>query len=219
MSLLKTMTNMQSTGIMKIAMLMFGLLPGLGMIATAPESWSHIDTKSGVAMYERWVHLQNDVDVKERKGEMTIRGNARDVLKVISDPAKTKLWMSRVTDAYLIRKVSDQAWYTYTCFSLPWPFNNRDMVSLTTLKDNSDHTSFIIEMTSRETTIPVKPKATRMNNYKATWEIRKMSENYTKITLSAVSFNPPEYPRFVQDKIMRGTFMENMQNLKGLLEK
>ena len=93
------------------------------------------------------------------------------------------------------------------------------MVSLTTLKDNSDHTSFIIEMTSRETTIPVKPKATRMNNYKATWEIRKMSENYTKITLSAVSFNPPEYPRFVQDKIMRGTFMENMQNLKGLLEK
>jgi hypothetical protein len=196
---------------------LFTMIAGC-MISASTESWVLVDSESGINMYERWVSVNNDLRVRERKGEMTINGSLNEVLSVLTDPAKTNLWMNHVSSAYMIRKVSDQAWYSYTYFALPWPFDNRDMIAFSNLNYNQDHTLARIEMTSRETTIPLKPGAKRLNNYKATWELRKAGNSRTKIIFQAVSFNPPEYPRIIQDKVMRGTFMDNLVNLKGLIE-
>jgi len=198
-------------------LVVFTLMAGL-MISASTESWVLIDSESGINMYERWISVNTDLRVKERKGEMTIKGDLNDVLRVLTDPAKTNLWVNHVSSAYMIRKVSDQSWYSYTYFALPWPFDNRDMISYSNLKYNPDHSLARIEMTSRETTIPLKPGAKRLNNYKAVWELKKAGLNRTQVIFSAVSFNPPEYPRIIQDKVMRGTFMDNLVNLKGLLE-
>lgn len=189
------------------------------MNASSPKSWTLVDSGSGINLYERWVFPDNGIKVKERKGEMTVNSDIREVLLVLKDPSKTKLWMSNVTNAYLIRKISEQAWYSYTYFSLPWPFANRDMVSFSTLSYSCEGSSACIEMTSRETAIAVKPEATRMNNFKAIWELREVAWKKTQVSFSAISYSPAEYPRFIQDRVMKGTFMTNLQKLKNLLEK
>ena len=194
-----------------MSLMFFVLLAGGHLMAS--ESWKEVKSESGITIYERWVKITNDLTVKERKGEMTIQGSMNSVINLLSDPSKAKIWMENVSDAYLVKKESDKDWESYTYFSLPWPFANRDMVSATHL-NYTDPSSATIEMISNENAMPLKKNVKRLINCKATWKITDMGHGRIFISLSAISRTSPEFPRFIQDPVVRGVFMRNMLKLK-----
>jgi len=202
---------------LKIArILLFFIALQAGGNLMAAESWKEVKSESGVVIYERWVKVSSALTVRERKGEMTIIGSMNSVVSLLSDPSNSKHWMENVSDAYLVRKESDREWASYTYFSLPWPFENRDMVAVSRL--NYCSTKYAtIEMTSKENDLPVKKNVKRLSDYKATWKITDLGNGRIFISLSAISYTTPEFPRFIQDPVVRGVFMRNMLKLKGML--
>ncbi len=192
-------------------MLLLVLLCGGRLMAA--ETWKEVESKSGITIYERWVKVRSDLTVKERKGEMTIQGNLNSVVDLLSDPSKVKLWMENVSEAYLVKKESEKEWASYTYFSLPWPFENRDMVSVSKL-DFNNPASATIEMISKENALPTKKNVKRLANYKATWKIADLGNGHIFISFSTISYTSPEYPRFIQDPIVRKVFMRNLLKLK-----
>jgi len=192
-------------------MLLLVLLCGGRLMAA--ETWKEVESKSGITIYERWVKVRSDLTVKERKGEMTIQGNLNSVVDLLSDPSKVKLWMENVSEAYLVKKESEKEWASYTYFSLPWPFENRDMVSVSKLNFNNP-SSATIEMISKENALPTKKNVKRLANYKATWKIADLGNGHIFISFSTISYTSPEYPRFIQDPIVRKVFMRNLLKLK-----
>ena len=198
----------------RILLIFFALLAGSDLMAV--ESWKEVKSESGVTIYERWVKISGALTVKERKGEMTINGSMNSVVNLLCDPSNSKQWMENVSVAYLIKKESEREWASYTYFSLPWPFENRDMVAVSLL-NYSGSTSATIEMISRENELPVKKNVKRLSDYKATWKITDLGNGRIFISLSAISFTSPEFPRFIQDPVVRGVFMRNMLKLKGML--
>ncbi|MEI6882850.1 MAG: hypothetical protein WCO02_00075 [Bacteroidota bacterium] len=194
-----------------ISMLLLVLLCGGRLMAA--ETWKEVESKSGITIYERWVKVRSDLTVKERKGEMTIQGNLNSVVDLLSDPSKVKLWMENVSEAYLVKKESEKEWASYTYFSLPWPFENRDMVSVSKL-DFNNPASATIEMISKENALPTKKNVKRLANYKATWKIADLGNGHIFISFSTISYTSPEYPRFIQDPIVRKVFMRNLLKLK-----
>jgi hypothetical protein len=176
-------------------------------------NWAKIDTKSGINLYERWVEINNSFLVKERKGEMVINSSMNIVISTLSDPSKTGLWMENVSDSYLIDRISHNEWLTYTCFSLPWPFQNRDMVSVSRLT-YSTPTSFMMKIESKDDARLVKGNTVRLNNYSACWQVEDMGNGKIYVSFSAIISNPPEYPRFITDTIIRNTFLSNLLKLK-----
>lgn len=185
----------------------------------ASGGWELIDASSGISVFERWVYVNDDLSVKERKGEFSVPGTLNSVVKTISDVSLSKQWMEHVTDAYLVSRLSDKIWYTYTYFTLPWPFANRDMVAMWMLGYSSDNRTATIEIRSRETMIPEKTGIRRLGNYSATWKITDKGNNSIGVSFSAISYTAPEFPRLVQDPILRNTFLQNMINLQGILFK
>jgi len=179
----------------------------------AAETWKEVESKSGITIYERWVKINSNLTVKERKGEMTIKGSVNSVVDLLSDPSKAKLWMENVSEAYLVKKESDREWASYTYFSLPWPFENRDMISVSRLNFNNP-VSATIEMISKENALPTKKNVKRLANYKATWKIADLGNGHIFISFSTISYTSPEYPRFIQDPIVRKVFMRNLLKLK-----
>jgi len=179
----------------------------------ATETWKEVESKSGITIYERWVKVNSNLTVKERKGEMTIKGSVNSVVDLLSDPSKAKFWMENVSDSYLVKKETDKEWASYTYFSLPWPFENRDMVSVSKLNFN-DPASATIEMISKENALPTKKNVKRLANYKATWKITDLGNGHIFISFSTISYTSPEYPRFIQDPIVRKVFMRNLLKLK-----
>ena len=198
----------------RIRLIFFALLAGSNLMAA--ESWKEVKSESGVIIYERWVKVSSALTVKERKGEMTINGSMNSVVNLLRDPSNLKHWMENVSDAYLVRKESEREWASYTYFSLPWPFENRDMVAYSQL-NYCGSASATIEMVSRATDLPVKKNVKRLTDYKATWKITDLGNGRIFISLSAISFTSPEFPRFIQDPVVRGVFMRNMLKLKGML--
>ena len=192
-------------------MLLLVLLCGGRLMAA--ETWKKVESKSGITIYERWVRVRSDLTVRERKGEMTIQGNLNSVVDLLSDPSKVKLWMENVSEAYLVKKESEKEWASYTYFSLPWPFENRDMVSVSKLNFNNP-SSATIEMISKENALPTKKNVKRLANYKATWKIADLGNGHIFISFSTISYTSPEYPRFIQDPIVRKVFMRNLLKLK-----
>jgi hypothetical protein len=197
----------------KIILALFFLFPAGYLTASGP--WEEIDSRSGITIYERWVTINNDMKVRERRGEMTITSEMSSVINILCDPSKTNLWMENVSDAYLVNKASDNEWSSYTYFSMPWPFASRDMVSVSRL-DYSDPSSVTIEMISMEKALPKKENVIRLENYKATWKIKDLGNGQIFVSLSAISFTSPEFPRLLMDPVVRGVFMRNMLRLKVL---
>jgi len=142
----------------RTSLLVFALVFAGHLMAT--ENWKKIETKDGVDLYERWVNVNSHLTVKERKAEMVINSDMNSVLKTLSDPSQTKLWMENVSDSYLLTKKSDNVWTSYTYFSLPWPFENRDLICVSNLKSHDSGTA-TIEMVSMENMLPVKQKVER----------------------------------------------------------
>lgn len=200
-----------------IALLMITVLTNAKTFAA--DSWDLIDAGSGISMYERWVYVNEDLTVKERKGEFSVPGTLSSVVKTISDVSLTRHWMEHVTESYLVKRLSDNIWYTYTYFTLPWPFANRDLVAMWMLGYSRDKKTATIEIRSRETLVPEKEGINRLENYSATWTICDKGHNNIGISFSAISYTAPEFPRMIQDPLLRKTFMQNMINLKYLLLK
>jgi len=92
----------------RVTLVLFILLTGGHLMAA--ETWKEVESKSGITIYERWVKINSNLTVKERKGEMTIKGSVNSVVDLLSDPSKAKLWMENVSEAYLVKKESDREW-------------------------------------------------------------------------------------------------------------
>lgn len=194
---------------------LFVVLMGAGQLM-AGEPWEKIGSESGIDLYERWVKVDNNLTVKERRGEMIIKGSVNSVINTLTDPSKTKLWMENVSDSYLIEKESEQKWMSYTYFRLPWPLENRDLVSVSNLRYNNPGTA-TIEMVSNENALPMNENVVRLIKYKATWKIADLGNGDVYISFSAMTATPPQYPRFVLDPVVRGAFLRNLIKLRVIL--
>ena len=180
---------------------------------SAAGAWKKLNTGDDVSIYERWVEVNDNLTVKQRRVEITVTSTFSQVLSVLTDPSKTPLWMENVSESYRIKKVTDNQWYSYTYFKLPWPLDNRDLVCRSTLRNINEKESEIT-MVSTEQYIPQKQDVKRFINYNAVWHITDLGKGEIKISLTVISYTSPEFPRIVQDPIVRNVFRQNMLRLK-----
>ena len=137
----------------------------------SPDQWEEVRNNNGVITYVRWLHNNDGTKTRERMGDMQVNCSLKKTVEVLTDPAETKNWMSGISENYLLSKSNPSEWYTYTLYSIPWPFNNRDLVSAFVLKTNPGNKTVIINIDSRADHVPSKPGIERLKEYNATWTI------------------------------------------------
>lgn len=197
-------------------------LMAAGTEACPPEggsaAWKIVEQSEGITLYERWVKVSHDLEVRERKGIFTVHATVDQAVDLICDAGLASTWMKGVSDSYIIRGDSGSDWYAYTFYSIPWPFDDRDLVSHNTVKRDDPGGSVIIYMQSEEGIMPEVDDVQRLRNYTARWEVTPVGPNLTRITFLARSDEPPAFPRWIMDPIVKNAFLENLENLKSLLD-
>lgn len=176
--------------------------------------WKTVSNADGILVSERWIE-ENNHTFREKKGEMELSCSAIEAVRLISDVKSTSQWMKGVRSCDLIKRGSANEWFTYTLYSIPYPFDDRDLVSH--FRVNTSGNRYIISIESEATMIPVKDGITRLNSYSATWEITDLGHSTTKVVFTARSDTPPMFPRWIQDPILLKVFTGNLSNLKKLL--
>lgn len=189
----------------------------LPLQAQKKTSWEKVDAREEIHLYERWVQVSPELQVKERKGELFVRVGKEEVLRLLSDPARAADWMQGVSSGRLIRKDCADQWYSHTAFSFPWPLENRDLVCRTK-KTLGPEGQIILLMESRPDAWPEQENMRRFRQYQATWFIQGYPDGSTFISYSAYTAEAPEYPRFILDPLVRNAFLKNLAALRNMLE-
>ena len=181
------------------------------------EQWEEVKNNKGVVTYVRWQFQSDGTKTRERLGDMQADCSLKKTVEVLTDPAETRKWMSGVSENYLLSKSNPSEWYTYTLYSIPWPFNNRDLVSVFALKNIPGNKTVIINIDSKADHVPPKPGIERLKDYNATWTITETAPQKVHIVFSAMSNTPPMFPRYIQDPIIEKMFHNNLVRLRELL--
>lgn len=179
--------------------------------------WEMVKSTDGVQTYVRWTSNNEGIPARERKGEMTVQCSLQDAVRLISDAGSISKWMSGVSENYILGRINPSEWYTYTLFSIPWPFNKRDLVSLCKLTSDPAQGTASLAMVCKEDYVPLKSGIARLTDYHANWVITKIGEKNIKISFYAISTAPPVFPRYIQDPVIERIFHNNLVHLKVIL--
>ena len=182
-----------------------------------PGQWKDARTSDGVQTFFRWINSEGK-SFRERRGEMDIDCSLPEAVRIISDAQYTDKWMSGIDESKNLNRLSKNEWYTYTIFSIPWPFSKRDLVSLNQLTTDPAGSITTINVFCKDKYVPLKPDITRLEDYRAQWKITKTGENTIHLTFLAASSAPPAFPRYIQDPVIERMFHNNLVRLKELLQ-
>jgi hypothetical protein len=186
--------------------------------ATDPEPWKLVKNAEGVQTYFRWTTDDAGKTFRERKGEMRVKCSMEEAIQLIADAKSTSKWMSGIEENYELKKVNQHEWYTYTLFSIPWPFSKRDLVSYYKISRNPALHNVTIDILCRDNYIPLKSKITRLTSYQAIWRIAQQSQGIIQISFTAGSSAPPAFPRYIQDPVIEKMFHNNLIRFKEIVE-
>lgn len=189
------------------------------VVNPADNRWELTDDEDGIKFYVRWVPLNSFTEVRERKVEILAHTRLDKALGMVADIDKARLWMSGIKRASLLQRDNNNQWYSHVLYGLPWPFNDREMITLCRMNRGAGQSKITISMESVEHSYPQAKGVERLTNYKASWEIVEINHNLVKMTFIALSGDPPAFPRVIQDPVIKRVFMGNMRTLKDLLEK
>jgi hypothetical protein len=101
--------------------IMLLLLP---LSAFPQEDWNLVREKAGIKVYTK---TGSDSEYKAFKAEMQVRCRIENIVEVIKNMNSINNWVVNCKGVKLLKN-EDEDQYYYIETSLPWPFDNRDMV-------------------------------------------------------------------------------------------
>ncbi len=182
------------------------------------SEWELDRNSDGVKTYTRWIVMDGSQKTRERKGETVINCSVNDLVMLLSDSKSAKNWMSGIKENYCLKQISISEWYTYTLFDIPWPFEQRDLISNYRVNSSEEGKKTTILISSREHYLPEKQSIKRLTNYTGTWTIIRITDEKVFVSFSAMSNMPPMFPRFIQDPVLIQMFHNNLVKLKKLMD-
>ncbi len=208
-----------------ISFLFIFLIAGISFTKSAAakgsnaSNWELISESNGIQVLERWVTNDKNLKVKERSGKMTLNCSADDVLNLIEDTQRTGQWMDDVDEVKRLRTVDDKEWFVHTILDTPWPFNKQDMVSKYDVIRDDVHNIIRVLITKEDKLLPPQKGIDRLDTFNAEWVIEKVKDNKVKVTFTTKSTQPPKYPSWAQDPVVRKVFSNNLKNFKAIINK
>lgn len=207
---------------LRLLILLITLLPSLYTLAQSASepAFEIVKQEYNATLYERWITFPESnppVTAREVKGEFTINRSVQDILAIIKDESRIKLWQKRILE-FKVYPISDSSWRAYSYHYIPWPLNNQDHYLHYEMREGSGGKKVIAFKTvTDEKVAPKRNGVTRMV-LAGGWVLDPVGENKTKVTYRILSM-PMGYPRFIVDPIIRGNLMSTIQSLIEVAEK
>jgi hypothetical protein len=144
--------------------------------ASAQENWKLVKEDVGIKVYTK---TESGSQYKAFKAEMQVNCKIADIVEVLKNMNGVNNWVVNCKGVKLL-KTEDNEQYYYIETSLPWPFNNRDMVyHFQYIEINSEQVRVIV------TGIPgyIKPGEgiVRMTKTDGYWLLTSIDTNKTNI--------------------------------------
>ncbi len=154
------------------------ILIQISSLSASGQSWKLIKEKNGIKVYAR---PYKNTKHRELKAFAVFNTSLSSLVSVIKDDKSVPDWINRMKIFKNIKVLNDFQWYTYAELSLPWPYNNRDLISLNTLKQTKNGV-VIIDIENKPQFLPKKNKKVRMQHARGYWRFKPLGNGKTLVT-------------------------------------
>ncbi len=177
------------------------------------SEWVCVMDNKGIALFERWIQVNESLRVRERRGEFVVTASLSKTIDYLSNVNSLKQWMKGVETVDKISSYTDSGELTYIVLHLPWPFADRDMIARFSLLQVDSHHCFV-RINSEKGDVPEVDKIKRIHDYSAVWALEKLDAERTKVVFTVFSSEPPMFPQWLQEPILKKVFISNLKRLK-----
>jgi len=180
------------------------------------SEWVCVKNEKGISLHERWVKVNDSLKVRERKGEFYVVAELDEVVSFLRSHETIKLWMKGVDKVELLEVGRNDV--VYLNMGLPWPFSDRDLVAQYSYKQIDEVTRWV-EVKSVHGLKEMEKNKVRINDYRASWLITRTKNNTIKIVFTVFCSEPPMFPQWVQEPVLKKIFFGNLMRLKQRLNR
>lgn len=152
------------------------------------------------------------------KVECTLDGTCERLISILKDVANHKKWVYATKTSYQIKAVSDNEQLYYAETSLPWPFDNRDVVIRMNIIPGRQANECTIITLGEPEKLPAKKGIVRIPYFNARYEVRGAGNNKINIVYYLKSDPGGKLPPWLVNMFsVKGPY-ETFSNLASLLK-
>lgn len=194
--------------------ILFYLVSSFAPAPTAGTTdWKLSHNAEGITIYTR-----NDGDgQKEFKATTLVNTNVKNCVGIMDDIHLHEKFMFRVYEGERISRLSNEITYTYYRVDMPWPLDDRDIVSKVHFALDEDGTA-TYSMYATPDEIPQKEGVVRIEDAEGLWRFRPMANDQVEITYQYKS-DPIGIPAWVVNLFILSAPKETLSSMRDLMPK
>jgi hypothetical protein len=160
------------------AFLFFLLIITISFSANDSGDWVLRKNKNGIAIYTRY---EEGFSIKELKLVDTVQSSLSGVVGQLLDTKNYTAWVYHCSESKTLKLINDQEEYDYEVISVPWPFNNRDLISDSKISQDSLTKTVTINTVAAPTYIPEVEGVVRIKQFNSVYILTKLAAGKIRI--------------------------------------
>lgn len=142
------------------------------------KGWNLRKNENGIAVYTRYA---SNSDIKEIWVVDTVKTTLSAVVAVLLDTKNYSNWVYRCRICKTLKIINDKEQYDYELTSVPWPFEDRDVI--TDSKISQDSVTKVVTVNSKGAPdyIPDSTGVVRIKNFHSIYTLTKLTDGRIKV--------------------------------------
>jgi hypothetical protein len=156
---------------------------------------------------------------REFKCVTTLKTSLDGAVALIQDADAGKDWIQRAKIFKRLKTISDREWITYTEIEIPWPFENRDLITRNTIRQDSINKTVTISLIGDPDYIKEKDGITRMQKSEGKWIFRPLKDKIEATYTIYSDRSKTLIPHSIITPIIVNGLHDSIKKMRNLVEK
>lgn len=173
--------------------------------------WKETIHDEGIRVFKR---LREGSAYEEVRAEARLSGKVEDFLPFFSEPSHYKKWVYGTLESEIVNRSNLSDFVFLGVFKIPWPFENRELVSRIEILRDVALNSITAKLTHADSSLPVNEKNVRVARFESLWKVLPAEEK--KVDLSIEMYVEPggKLPPFIVNLVLSRIQLWSIKNLR-----
>ena len=176
------------------------------------QEWELSKEKDGILVYT----AEGESSYKMFKAEMIVEANLHGLIYLLKDAKSIPNWMDKVGEFEIFEIADEFHWFSWSGVDMPWPVDNRDVVSKEVLTKSND--KYVITISSSPDKIGDRNGYIRLRVSSGYWSFEKLSNGKIKVIYQFLT-EPEGIPAWVVNLFIVDSPYSTLVNMREIVKR